>query len=322
MKRTDDESAVSVLPHGAWLRAMGIVAMMLSLSVSCDGPKEDEEAFVALYNAVQAAEDHYGQGLGRARVVEKYREEVQEKVVHFKYKGDLMRSDVRVSDEKGELKREFKSVYTPEVYIWANDWSAVINERPPAMETAFGEQMHPSVFNSNGPLTLKDYFQRLYTGYHEGEVEVSVTIDRSGLIHMNTSVKHEKGNKSDVQDMVIDSEDGYRIVSTTTEFKDLDTPGHRETQTYHVNWKRYGQQWYVTSATYDRNDVVPVDGELKPFTRSWSINIEEYEAGAEIDDSEFTLAGLYEGRRMHVRDKIKGKAYAYYGDAATAEVNK
>ena len=177
--------------------------------------------------------------------------------------------------------------------------------------------MHPSVFNSHGPRTLKDYFQGLYEGYHEGTVKVSVTIDPSGLIHVGTSFKHEEGNKSDVEDMVIDSEDGYRIVSLMTEFRDLDTPGHRETQTYHVNWKRYGQQWYVISATYDRNDVVPVDGEMKPFTRSWSVNIEEYEADADIDDSEFTLAGLYEGEGMHVRDKIKGVAYRYGTDVLT-----
>ena len=97
--------------------AIGLVVMMLCPAGSCGESKGDEEAFLALYNAVQAAEDHYGQGLGRARVVEKYREEVREKVVDFKYKRDSMRSDVRISDEKGEVEREFKSVYTPEVHI-------------------------------------------------------------------------------------------------------------------------------------------------------------------------------------------------------------
>lgn len=274
-------------------------------SILCGGVDQDLEILKTIYEAYQAAKCNYGQGLGIAKVViDSSHEDHREKfVVDFKYKNSSSRYDMYSEDGKKLLR---KKAITPEVEIWCNEADAVIQKPVIAVEEMFGRNMHPSIFNSFYGQSLDLWLKGVLKAGQEGRALVDVEIDSEGRIHLTETMLRENDKDSTVAKLLIDTEDGFRIISATCKSKY--ESGAHDLRNYKVDWVKYKEQWYVKAARYE-SDLKYLDkGSLKSFTKSISVEIEKYVVTDNINDDEFSLAGMA-NKGVYVRDKIAGIAY-------------
>jgi hypothetical protein len=118
----------------------------------------------------------------------------------------------------------------------------------------------------------------------------------------------ENNKDSIVAKLLIDTEDGFRIISATCESRF--ESGRQDLRSYKVDWVKYEDQWYVKTARYDSDLKYFDNGHLKPFKKSTSVEIEKYVVADNINDDEFSLIGMV-NKGAYVRDKIMGLAYVF-----------
>lgn len=142
----------------------------------------------------------------------------------------------------------------------------------------------------------------------DGRALVDVEIDSEGRIHLTETMLRENDKESIVAKLLIDTEDGFRIISATCKSKY--ESGAHDLRSYKVDWVKYKEQWYVKAARYE-SDLKYLDkGYLKSFTKSTSVEIEKYVVTDNINDDEFSLVGMV-NNGVYVRDKIAGLAYVF-----------
>jgi len=278
-------------------------------SILCGGVDQDLEILKTIYEGYQAAKCNYGQGLGIAKVVtdsshEDHRENF---IVDFKYKNSSSRYDIYTIDEDGK-KLSRKKAITPQVEIFCNENSAVIYKPVIAVEEMFGKNMHPSIFNSFYGGSLDGWLKGVIKAVQEGRALVDVELDSEGRIHLTETMLRENDKDSTVAKLLIDTEDGFRIISATLRSKY--ESGRQDFRNYKVDWVKYEDQWFVKAARYDSDLKYFDEGQWKPFQKSTSVEIEKYEVTDNINDDEFSLAGMV-NKGVYVRDKIAGIAYVF-----------
>jgi hypothetical protein len=276
-------------------------------SILCGGVDQDLEILKTIYEGYQAAKCNYGQGLGIAKVVidSSNEEEQEDYVVDFKYKNSSSRYDMYSED--GKLLR--KKAITPKVEIWCNETAAVIQKPVIAVEEMFGRYMDPSIFNSFYGSSLEGWLKGVLKAGKEGRALVDVEIDSDGRIHLTETMLRKNDKDSTVAKLLIDTEDGFRIISATCESRY--ESGEQDLRNYKVDWVKYKEQWYVKSARYDSDEKYLDDkGNLKSFTKSTSVEIKKYVVADNINDDEFSLARMA-NKGVYVRDKIAGVAYVF-----------
>jgi len=278
-------------------------------SILCGEVDQDLEILKTIYEGYQAAKCNYGQGLGIAKVViDSSHEDHREKfIVDFKYKNLSSRYDIYSIDEDGKkLKLRRKKAITPQVEIWCNETDAIIEKPVISVETMFGKSMHPSIFNSFYGSSLDLWLKGVLKAGQEGRALVDVEIDSEGRIHLTETMLRENDKESTVAKLLIDTEDGFRIISATCKSKY--ESGAHDLRSYKVDWVKYKEQWYVKAARYETDRKYLDKGYLKSFKISTSVEIEKYVVTDNINDDEFSLVGMA-NKGVYVRDKIAGIAY-------------
>jgi hypothetical protein len=278
-------------------------------SILWGGVDQDLEILKTIYEGFQAAKFNYGQGLGTAKVVidSSQEDHKENNVIDFKYKDSSSRYDIYTNDEDGK-KLSRKKVITPKVGIWCNESHAIVQKPVIAVEEMFGQNMHPSIFNSFYGQSLDLWLKGVLKAGQEGRALVDVEIDSEGRIHLTETMLRENDKESIVAKLLIDTEDGFRIISATCQSRY--ESGAHDLRSYEVDWVKYKDQWYVKAARYD-SDLKYLDrGSLKSFTKSTSVEIEKYVVADNINDDEFSLAGMV-NKGVYVRDKIAGVAYVF-----------
>jgi len=278
-------------------------------SILCGEVDQDLEILKTIYEGYQATKRNYGQGLGIAKVVidSSHEDHKENNIIEFKYKNSSSRYDIYSIDDDGK-KLQRKKAITPKVGIWCNESSAVIQKPVIAVEEMFGQNMHPSIFNSFYGQSLDRWLKGVLKAGQEGRALVDVEIDSEGRIHLTETMLRENDKDSTVAKLLIDTEDGFRIISATCQSKY--ESGAHDLRSYKVDWVKYKEQWYVKAARYD-SDLKYLDkGSLKSFKKSTSVEIEKYVVADNIDDDEFSLAGMV-NKGVYVRDKIAGIAYVF-----------
>jgi len=269
------------------------------------------EILESICEAYQKQKDSFGQGQGVANVVvessyEGGREE--HNTVEFKYRESLSRYDLYLCDENGTKRLLHKKAVTPRVEIWTNGEDAIVEKPGLAVETMFGKNMHPSMFNSFYGQSLELWLNGVLKAGQEGRALVGVEIDKEGYLRLTETMLEENESDSIVAELVIDTKDGFRIISGKC--SSIYESGRKDLRNYEVEWVKKEGQWYVKTAKYGFELRYNEEGEWKTINKTTSVEIVKHEVVDNIDESEFSLAGMVE-EGVYVRDKLAGLAYTY-----------
>ncbi len=270
-------------------------------------------AISAIIERLRSAE-YVRSGKGSALVVEvescssEQSSPTAERIVDFRFKGNLTRSDAFSSD-KGKRGHFIHSWATgPMSSVWSDgrDDATVQGEPFSDFHCQVGYDFHPETFLRYQHFHLAELLERMIG---QPDVVLEVAKEPKDMMLIVGQAKDEISEQRIIISL-IDGADGVRLASWESTSKDLTDNGtDTSLGRLQLDWKKYSGVWYISGAISEGTGVH--DG-LRSERRT-TVTIRDFTPNVEIEEKEFTLGGLDIRSGATVHDAVLGTTYKYAG---------
>jgi len=231
-----------------------------------------------------------------------------EKILDFRFEGDLSRSDAFTSEKGKRGDFECSWAVGPMSSVRYNaDEKATVQARPfSRFYRRLGYDFHPETFPRMDQSSIVELLEGMA---RQPQVTLKVTQEPKDVVRVVSDYKNETSEQKLVI-LLINGADGMRLSSWEFTAKDSteDGTGARRSS-LGLKWRKYAGVWYISEAISEGAGVH--DG-LRSEGRS-TVTIREFTPNVEIEDKEFTLDGLDIPPGARVNDLTLDTTYKYAG---------
>ncbi len=295
------------------------VAILIFLSsVAIANENEDpRDALRAIIDTIKSSE-HLHSGTGSASVVIDVDGKKSERILDFKFKDVMSRSDAYAlsNGEKGDLEVIWS--VNPKNSVAYNGYNALVRTQPiKQFHHEIGFDFHPQTFN----LISGNPFETILQNIIRNPGTVQINLDVKGILHIYAKAEFPDNHKSESTNIALDTNKGYKLVSWRNKNENVNGPGYRIETSYEAEWKKAGSQWYIREVHIVENTTTPEDKSAEPKNSTYEarILVNDFVPNPEIQDIEFTLKGLNIPNGTLIIDRIVGIYYKYGSGAIGTE---
>ena len=233
-------------------------------------------------------------------------------VVDFKFKDNQTHSIIQNTQgyEEEQPRWWISGKKASLIYMPVRKNISVMRSLPKVFPRKLGLDFNPQTFMhfSGDPVDVElEYLLK-------GRGTLSASMDDDGILHLASEYKDERRHQLIRLDL--DPSKGYRLVGAKDIMEELVGPKRSFTVFLRNEWERAGSSWYVKSSesstfagahwSADKSSSV----KAKLLDRAVT-TVTEFHPDVDIDDVEFTLAGIDLPIGTRVSDDIAGVRYQY-----------
>jgi hypothetical protein len=278
---------------------------------NADDPEDQRAALRTIIESLRQRTPHYI-GAGSASVIIHENDQETERLLDFKFKDIMSRSDAYhlVNGQKADL--EVLWSVNRDDSVTYNGYNAVLQNRPPSQfHREIGYDFHPETFNR---IRQKPVWQIL-ENILDGAAQINIRLEHNGILTISADYEFEDPTASEKASIALDSTKEYALVFWEHHTNNLNGGGSSMDLTYRAEWDKFDNHWYLKQLDFqeDIKDAVSDSEDVQIESSSYQahITIRQFSPEGQIDDSEFTLAGLHLPAGTLIVDDIAGTAYRY-----------
>jgi len=231
-----------------------------------------------------------------------------ERIVDFRFKGNLSRSDAFTCDKGKRGEFEYSWARGPMSSAQSNgrDGATVQAEPFRQFHRQVGYDFHPETFIRYQHFRLSELLERMAG---QPDIVLEVTKEPKDITRIVGESKDET-SEGKIIISLINGADGVRLASWESTSRDsAETRSAARRSRLQVNWQKYAGNWYISKVVSEGAGVY--DG-LRSERRT-TVTILDFTPNVEIEDKEFTLDGLGIRPGATVHDSVLDTTYKYAG---------
>lgn len=305
---------VSVLAESILTIKLSILILLLvsfaaSHGLGANEPKDPKAVLLNVIEALKAIK-HPVTGNGSVSIKINDNKQSSRKIIDFMFKDRLSRCDrLSFTDNGKRGQREVSWAVGRKYSVGWSKSNAFVQPKPARQfHRQFGYDFHPDTFLRIRGRSLAVMLERIVNG----PANVSVEIDSNDILNLIADYKDEKVHQHIV--ISVDPRKDYRLVSFLDVMEYPNDSKCDTTDSYEIQWKKYGSVWYVKAGKRESMFWIP-DAKKQAIRNLHKKRIEfrvnEFHPNLKISDSKFTLEGLQIPKGTHVIDRISGRHYKY-----------
>ena len=305
---------------------------LVELKSYCEaGENKPQKLFDILERVVSAIETESragsdlrsGRGIAHFREIRKEttdkdkweKEEQEERIIQFQFKGDCSRSDIFAGRRGGTKQLDAVFAENPEYGIrCSGDDVEIEDNKIGIFHREIGYDMHPETFNRFYGIELVRFLSRFTQWAQKMNLRLSVTLSDEGILQFEYERRADEPNERANFKARIDASYPARFLSVVESSENYEGLGSKTHIEYHVYWQWYGSDCYMKEAEFTKKES-EFDNADRPDQlchRYWQQKVEvlAYEAQAAIPDRAFTISGLPLEEDADIRDRIRKSEYS------------